>query len=278
LFVSGLFVVVSLPGDYQCKLLNYHTMENNYSHPHNKGFLWGGLLILAGVVLLGINFGYFSASLKNVIFTWPVILIVIGIVHFFRCHFFNGSVLFIIGVFFLIPKIITTYPELFPGLGSDFVQLYWPILLIAAGILLFLRLIFRPEKRWRRHCRSRFRKHIHTCRNENAGSKFSKTRVFGKGEYIVLDPVFYGGEIDVVFGGVLLDLRKTTLPEGMTYLNLDNIFGGIVIHVPDNWNIDLHLDSVFGGASDNRTAENRDTSRTLVIVGDCVFGGIEINS
>ena len=47
-----------------------------------------------------------------------------------------------------------------------------------------------------------------------------KNVVFGGTESVFLDPVFRGGDIDVVFGGIVIDLRNTTLPETTVYLDL----------------------------------------------------------
>ena len=108
---------------------------------------------------------------------------------------------------------------------------------------------------------------------------FSKNSVFGGGDHIVLDPVFKGGELNAVFGGLTLDLRRTNLPEGETHLEVNAVFGGITIFVPSDWLIETHLDTVFGGFQDNRMPkEPLDSTRKLIVVGSCVFGGGEIRN
>lgn len=108
---------------------------------------------------------------------------------------------------------------------------------------------------------------------------FSKNSVFGSGDHIVLDPEFKGGELNAVFGGITLDLRRTNLPVGETMLDINAVFGGITIYVPVDWFVETHLDAVFGGFQDNRLPkEPADTTRKLIITGSCVFGGGELRN
>ena len=123
--------------------------------------------------------------------------------------------------------------------------------------------------------------HHHYNHEKYAGNPggFSKNSIFGAGEHIVLEPEFKGGELNAVFGGITLDLRKTNLPEGETRLDVNAVFGGITILVPNNWLVETHLDAVFGGFEDKRfKVDTIDTSRKLVITGACVFGGGELRN
>ena len=95
----------------------------------------------------------------------------------------------------------------------------------------------------------------------------------------MLDPEFKGGDMNAVFGGISLDLRRTNLPVGETRLEVNAVFGGITIFVPSDWYVETHLDSVFGGFKDNRVPkEPLDTTKKLIIVGSCVFGGGELRN
>jgi hypothetical protein len=108
---------------------------------------------------------------------------------------------------------------------------------------------------------------------------FSKNSVFGGGEHIVLEPEFKGGELNAVFGGMTLNLRHTNLPEGVTRLEVNAVFGGVTIIVPEDWMVETHLDSVFGGFEDKRLVKiPQDNGRKLIITGACVFGGGEIRN
>jgi len=119
----------------------------------------------------------------------------------------------------------------------------------------------------------------HNAKWATSSDGFSKNSVFGNGEHIVLDPEFKGGDLNAVFGGITLDLRRTTLQEGETVLEVNAVFGGITIYVPVDWYVETHLDAVFGGFQDNRMPkEPLDTTRKLIITGSCVFGGGELRN
>lgn len=251
-------------------------MKNSYRNGYSKGLGFGLLLMLLGVLFLGFNFGLLPNELKWVIFSWPMILIFIGVVNLFKRHTYSGIILIIIGGFFLLPRIIDTYPNSFPGFDGNFTHTYWPLLLIAAGVLLIMSKLF--DSKWG-FAKFNEKHHYHQSKYVGTPGGFSKNSVFGSGEHIVLDPEFKGGEMNAVFGGITLDLRKTKLAEGETRLDINAVFGGVTILVPSEWYVETHLDTVFGGFEDKRMLkEPLDTTRKLVITGACVFGGGELRS
>lgn len=252
-----------------------------FRHYHNpaKKVVFGLLIILAGVILLGTNFGWIDGGIKSIIFSWPVILIVIGLFQIAHRHYFPSFVFMGVGAFFLLPKIAQVYPQLFPGIGTNFSAVYWPSLLIIAGVLILLQFIF-PSKwkkinnKWHHQWDEKKEFHFGTKSRNNG---FDKNVVFGSVENIFLDEVFPGGEINAVFGGVTLDLRKTNLAEGDTFLEVNTVFGGITLYIPSEWYVVTKFDTVFGGFDDKRIhQEPADKTRKLIIKGSCVFGGGEI--
>ncbi|NLH23803.1 MAG: cell wall-active antibiotics response protein, partial [Bacteroidales bacterium] len=100
---------------------------------------------------------------------------------------------------------------------------------------------------------------------------------FSGSDTVFLEPVFRGGNIESVFGGVTLDLRKTDLQEGVSYLKVSTVFGGVTLFIPPSWNVEIQSDSVFGNFKDNRPyAAGVDKNSKLIIKAECVFGGGEI--
>ena len=261
-------------------------MEKNissYRSTLKTGLVFGILLILIGLLFIGINFGFLSANVSRVVISWPMLLIVIGIFKLFRLKFFSACLFLLVGGFFMIPLLSEFYPNYFYWVTASFVAVCWPILLIGAGVLLVLHRFFSPKSKWSRFYMSdNYAHYYHRGHRKRTGTGgFEKNAVFGDGEHIILDPVFTGGEANAVFGGIALDLRKTTLPEGETYLEINAVFGGVVIIVPENWFIEFQTDAVFGGFRDNRvqvSGANIDKSRKLVIGGSCVFGGGELKN
>lgn len=187
--------------------------------------------------------------------------------------------LIFIGGFFMIPKIVN-------GVEGNFIHVYWPLLLIAAGIVILLQHFVGSKwganpwtNDYHRHHHHRHYRNEDYTRWNGANEGFSKNSVFGSGDHIVLDPEFKGGDMNAVFGGITLDLRRTSLPVGETVLEVNAVFGGITIYVPNDWYVETHLDAVFGGFQDNRMPkEPLDTTKKLIIVGSCVFGGGELRN
>ena len=250
-------------------------MKTSYRSGYTKGIGFGLLLMLIGVLFLCFNFGIIPINLKSVIISWPMLLIFLGIVNLFKRKIVSGTVLLFIGGFFIIPKIL-------PAINDQFVQVYWPLLLIAAGIVILLQRVLGPSWGFESWNQDHHHQHHHHNPHEKWGPNatgFSKNSVFGSGEHIVLDPEFKGGELNAVFGGLSLDLRRTTLQVGETNLDVNAVFGGITIFLPSDWLVETHIDTVFGGFQDNRLIKDPlDPTRKLIITGSCVFGGGEIKN
>ena len=96
-------------------------------------------------------------------------------------------------------------------------------------------------------------------------------------EQIILDPVFKGARIKVLFGGTVLDLRRTTLGDPKTYIDVDCRFAGLEIYVPSDWKVVFKCNTFFGGCDDKRW-HNGDINyeSILVVRGTLSFGGLEI--
>ena len=256
-------------------------METKIFHYHKSGmgckFLLAKLLIVVGLVLLGLNFNIIPQTFKPVIFSWQMLLLILGGCCFFYRNFLSGIIMILLGGFFIIPKLQDAMPEYFRRLPENFLETCYPFLLIAAGLMIIIYMLL-PSK-WKR-CGVHFEKNFNTTKKTNKKGTFERNNIFSGGECIVMDKVFNGGEVNVIFGGSEIDLRHTTLPEGETFLEINGIFGGVQIFVPQTWNIELQTSNVFGGFSDTRLidASKIDYSRKLVIESSFIFGGGEIKN
>ena len=84
---------------------------------------------------------------------------------------------------------------------------------------------------------------------------------------------FEGAELTAVFGSVKCDLRSAIIEKDCA-IHVSAIFGGVDILVPDNINVKVSSNSIFGGTS-NKTAV-RQNAPTIYISSTCMFGGVEI--
>lgn len=229
----------------------------------SKIYLGAFLFIAAGILLICRNVGMIDSGLFNIIVSWPSLVILIGLFSIFRGHVTFGLIIGVVGFYFFAP--------LAGIMEQEQLKAYWPVILIIIGIHLLL-------KSGKRRCfRSAHRKFINAESTEN-GFVNSEV-VFGEAERIVLDPVFRGARIKNSFGATTLDLRRTTLPEGETVIDIECDFGGIEIYVPSNWSVDNHVKAFLGDCGDKRYRSDACfTDRKLILKGQVSFGGIEIKS
>ncbi len=230
----------------------------------NRKYVFGIIVILIGLVLLGSNWGFISYGWKHIFFSWQMLLIAIGLISLSsRDNWVPGVILVTIGGFFLLPRLFFLPP--------NFTHLFWPAILIVAGLLIIFRKI--PGMReWRRNPEASHRISQEGYIHEEV--------VFGDTKPRVTSQEFRGGRVSCVFGNVELDLMQARLAEGTHVLDLNVVFGGITVIVPSDWKIELKMSSVLGGFSDKRTLirPNLDPTRLLIIKGGAVFGGGEIKS
>ena len=250
--------------------------KKTYHRGYAKGLGFGLILILIGIVFLLFNFNLLPVQLKWVIISWPSLLIVIGLFKLFKRQYVSSIILFLVGTFFLIPRIIRIFPEIFPNGIENFTHNFWPILLVAAGGLIIASKLF-PNRLG--NCSNTYNSDSHYPKKNRRNGGFEKNSVFGSGEHIVLESEFEGGELNAVFGSLTIDLRKTSIKEGITHLEVNSVFGSVTIFLPQDWLVETNVDAVFGGFEDQRRQDkNIDMNRKLVITGACVFGGTELRN
>lgn len=108
---------------------------------------------------------------------------------------------------------------------------------------------------------------------QNGGETKSCCATFSGSNLNYDGEVFEGAELTAVFGGVKCDLRKAVIEKDCA-IRISAIFGGIDILVPDNINVKVNSNSIFGGVS-NKTTAKKDVP-TVYISGSCIFGGADI--
>ena len=201
------------------------------------GIMLGVFLVLIGGVLCGINLGYIPENFKQVLWSWQMLIIVIGIMSLLGRSTFFGLFMTMAGCLLLIPKLSIVFPDIFPDYLK---QLYAPLLLSITGLFILVY-VLRKRKRGDKNeqCWKQY------APKETMEGDFSKINKFSAGEYIVLEPEFQGGSIKTTFGATKVDLRKTNLPEGDTYLDIIVAFGGVVLLIPDDWKVISQIESSF---------------------------------
>jgi len=256
-----------------------------FEKKYNRGgrALGGLVLVALGALWLihRMHLIFFPAWL----FTWPMILIVIGIYVGARKGFSGGGwqVLLLIGGIFLLPNIYWYYTD------SSISEYTWPLAIIAIGLYMILRP--RPnfnsarfQSRWKHHGHAFQNKPFENKPFENwAGTQTSgddyleETSIFGGINRVVVSKNFKGGDVVNIFGGCDVNLTQADF-NGTVTIDIVQIFGGAKIIVPTDWKVIIKTTSVFGGVEDKRPPslikENPD--KTLIIEGTSIFAGVSI--
>ena len=242
----------------------------------NHNVVFALILVAIGLLLLEFNMGLLPHIWSSYFFSWPMALLILGIGQLFKPNFIWGAVLTLTSIFFLFSRASNIYPDI--ELYEQFISTFWPLLIIIAGVLILISAFLRPGNRGVRFY------HKVTCsedkqpnQSENNDGKINYRLTFSGTEQVILDPVFKGGNIEITFGGLELDLRRTALAEGDTFLNINVLFGGVEITAPDNWDIEIRPNRFAGGIEDSRVkGMEKDRSRKLIVIAKCTFGGIDI--
>jgi predicted membrane protein len=232
---------------------HHHSLTNNRA-------VIGVVLVIVGLFLVLRNTDIIPHYLDNIIFSWQMLLVTIGLVITIGSSGGKTSGIIIMGVgaFFLIPHI---FNETFN------VNLFWPAVFIIIGIVF----IFSKRRGWNS---------VSTA--PVVGDDYvDLVNIFSGGERQIVSENFRGGKVTAIFGGSEIDLTRAKLAPGRSELEIACIFGGTTLIVPDDWYLTVEVVPVLGGFGDSRKLNPSravDTTRQLVIKGAIVFGGGEIKS
>ena len=234
--------------------------RREHHHLTNNRAIVGVILVLVGLFLVMRNTGIFPSFIDHVIFSWPMLLVTIGLVITIGSSGgkTSGVIVMAVGAFFLIPQI---FRETFD------INMFWPSIFIIIGIVF----IFSKRKGWNS-----------VSITPLVGDDYIDfVHVFSGGERQIVSDNFRGGKVTAVFGGSEIDLTKAKLAPGVSELEIACVFGGTTIIVPDDWNVKIEVVPVLGGFGDSRKLNPGrviDPSRQLVIKGAVIFGGGEVKS
>jgi predicted membrane protein len=243
----------------QARFERHQLRHENRHLTHNRPII-GIILVLVGLFLVLRNTGFFPEFIDHVVFSWPMLLVAIGLVMTLgAAEKTSGVIVMAVGGFFLIPMI---FRETFHAYN-----MFWPSIFIIIGVT------FIATKR---------RGFNSVTTSGVIGDDYiDYANVFSGGERQIVSENFKGGRISAVFGGMELDLTKAKLAPGRNEIEISCVFGGITFIVPDDWNISIGVTPVLGGFNDSRKlipGRTVDPTRQLVIKGAVVFGGGEIKS
>jgi len=254
-----------------------------------------------------LNFGFFPHWL----FTWPMILIAVGVFSGIKHGFRGGGwiVLLLVGGFFLLDHMDPDF---------NFHRYIVPFVIICVGLAMISRphRWGRPDQRWRREAREWRRRRRHgpwgswnpeqqyddatgQYRNPSDQQNYSagpvpppeqtagaagpedyidSVSVFGGVRKVIMSKNFKGGEATSFMGGTELDFSQADI-NGTVVLELTQVMGGAKLIVPGHWSIKNEVNAVLGGIDDKRQLNTVvDPNKVLVLKGTSFLGGLEISN
>lgn len=220
-----------------------------------KNWIWGIVLIAVGVVW-GLDAGdiididlFFNGW-------WTLFIIVPSAIGLFTSRHKTASVL---GLIIGIALLLSCNFDL-----SEYDAFIFPAVLVAIGIVVIVNTFsgkkkneYNPEQ---------------VIENPDNAEYYAS---FAGQKYAFYGTEFKGGKFSATFGGIDLDLRNITLEHDIV-IEVDAVFGGIDIFIPDGVKIAVKSNSLFGGVSNKSQKCNPNGERTIFINAKCLFGGVDI--
>lgn len=222
-----------------------------------NNILWGLVLVAVGVLLALNAFGITDLEL---FFDgwWTLFLIVPCTIGLFSQREKTGNLIgLLIGVFLLLCcQDVLEFDMLW--------KLVLPVIIIIIGAKMIFGSIFGNKS-------AEVMNNIKQSGGvvKNATATFSSVNMNCNGE------VFTGAELTAVFGGVKCDLRGAIIDRDCV-INACGIFGGIDIFLPENVNVKINSNSLFGGVSDKKGRNSQNNRVTVYVNGTCIFGGVDV--
>lgn len=245
-----------------------------------NGVIVGGLFILLGLLYAGSALELFEFS---IFFPgWWTLFIIVPCLYAMshKTEDKTGPVIgFVIGLCFLIN-----------AQEFEFHIDFWPMAVAIVFLAIGWRMIF-PKKKAAKSVEYTYNsatgetnmdtenKAFDRAYTENTNGYINASAVFGGKDIRVENECFTGADINIMFGGLDLNLRNAIISEDV-YINISVVFGGVDIYVPSNVRVVTDGCTAFlGGIDVNNGYVNYHEagSPRLIITGNCVFGGIDVN-
>jgi hypothetical protein len=151
----------------------------------------------------------------------------------------------------------------------DVSHLIWPFAVIGFGLFMLLRAVDR-------------KKYLE-------GAPAASIPDSGAGSWAIFSSVkrkvdsqdFKGCEAMAVFGEVKIDLRKAGMTADQAVIDVNALFGGVDIRVPETWRVEIKGAGIFGAFEDKTVPPRVDPAvktPQLIITGTAVFGAAKVDN
>lgn len=114
-------------------------------------------------------------------------------------------------------------------------------------------------------------------KNSSIDDWLEVTTVFGGVRRMVISKNFKGGDLVNICGGSEIDLSRADI-NGTAVIDITNIWGGIRIAIPPNWQVRTNLTHIMAGVDESKRTKSQiqDPNKVLILTGVILMAGIEI--
>ena len=225
----------------------------------NKRFYLGVIFMAIGGILILQRLNLIPWDLADILISWQMLLVAIGTISYMNGNRVWGIILIGMGVFFILPE--------FFDVPREVKRIYWPLILVLIGF----SLVYRQRGSTRQ---------MEDGTKDKSFDQFDDFVIFGGREIFINSTNLNGGRSTSIFGGIEYDLRKAKLAPQGAIVDCVCVFGGTGLKVPLDWNVRNEVTTIFGAFTDKRgdtfMQGTLDPSKTIVIKGITLFGGVEI--
>jgi hypothetical protein len=258
--------------------------DDNFGHPgwrSNHGLIPGVIIIGIGLLFLLDNFHILY--IRDWWRFWPVALIAVGLVKLVDSTYGGGRV---------FGGVVLGVGAIFLGSSLGFYDVtigeLWPLFLIGVGLMMLGNRVWGPpfpgltQGRWNKgHWDKASWDKGREAEASASESTLNEVAIFGGGKRKITTQDFKGGELTAIFGGFEIDLRFAGMARDSAVLEINAIFGGAEVRIPETWTAVVQGVGIFGGYGDESAAPNPAANpqvKRLYLKGAAVFGGVSIKN
>ena len=231
---------------------------------NSSRFTFGIIVIVVGVLLIIRNVAYLDSLMD----WWPSLIILYGAWRLIASRFrrlFLPLLLIAIGAFLQLGQL---------GLGIDWGR-FWPVALIAVGILILSGGMRRRNRRRRFTTGPGSARIIDVDVSDSSGGDDEALHAVASSQDRIISGDFRSGSINIVMGSGNLDLRDAKIVDKPATLEVSVVMGEVKVRVPAEWSVRIANSAIMGDAKDTRPYRGGDTP-DLIISGSVTMGSLEI--
>jgi hypothetical protein len=251
-------------------------MSQNRSHSWSFSFIFGVLIVAAGVVLLLSQQGLIDGD-RIFSYFWPVVMIAAGSTMLIDCRGHGGRGVW--GGILLVSGVLLVLENL--GVAHIRFNAVWPLLVIAIGVMMIWQAAsprIGPDGTSRPQWPEIFNR---WSRSGSPDADFNGVAILGGFKRRITSKKFKGGSVLSIMGGFQIDLRQADMEGDSATIEAMSFMGGGEIKVPDDWLVSMEGISLFGAfvdETDQQTPGVSGTQKRLIMKGASLFGGIVVKN